>query len=55
MCIHINEAMKSFIQQLIYIAEQRGPESKGFQNTLEDLQIRRDKLFISLACCSFQP
>lgn len=55
MCIHINEAMKSFIHQLIYIAEHRGPKSKGFQNTLQDLQIRWDKLFIYLACCSFQP
>lgn len=53
--IHINEAVKSFIHQLIYIAEHRGPKSKGFQNTLQDLQIRWDKLFISLACCSFQP
>ena len=31
MAIHINEGMKSFIHQLIYIAEQRGPKSKGFQ------------------------
>lgn len=52
-CIHINEAIKSFIHQLIYIAEQRGSKSKGFQNILQDLQIRWDKLFISLACCSF--
>lgn len=31
MSIHINEAMKSFIHPLIYIAEQQGPKSKGFQ------------------------
>lgn len=31
MSIHINEAMKSFIHSLIYIAEQQGPKSKGFQ------------------------
>lgn len=31
MTIHINEAMKSFIHPLIYIAETRGLKSKGFQ------------------------